>query len=127
MNKNFNSSSELRFAEESNDEKMIVKFTGMYSGQKNFNWLFEFSAVDSIQIRDHILVPLLFNMTELQQREKDLVEIVKQKDKEIDDYRSQGCTLTRGYLSTNFFDSKTFEENLSNKKVNLSQFKHIFV
>ncbi len=117
LNKNFNSSSQLKLSEDSNHEKIIIQLTGMFSGQKNFNWLFEFSAVDSIQIRDHILVPLFFNMAELQQRENDLVEIVKQKDKEIDDYRSQGCTLTRGYLSTSFFETKNFEENLIHKKV----------
>lgn len=44
------------------------------------------------------MMPLLFNCYEYQTRETDFVKIIANKDKELDDYRSQGLKLTRSKL-----------------------------
>ena len=41
-------------------------------------------------IRDHLILPVLFNVNEKISRENELLEIIKNKDKLIEDYKSQG-------------------------------------
>ena len=48
------------------------------------------------------MIPLIFNCNEYQGREANFVKIISNKDKELDDYRSQGVKLNR----SNFLISK---------------------
>ena len=68
-----------------------------------FNWAFKFERLDASLIRDHFLVPLLFDCVEYQQREMELIKLIQAKDKELDDYKSQGVSLTRSDLPKSFF------------------------
>ena len=61
----------------------------------DFHYIFEFTLLDSFLIRDHVLMPLLFNCFEYQTRETDFIKTIVNKDKEIDDYRTQGIKLSR--------------------------------
>ena len=60
-----------------------------------FNWIYKFERLETCLIRDHFLIPLLFNCSEYQQREIELIKLIQAKDKELDDYKSQGVSLTR--------------------------------
>ena len=63
----------------------------------------EFEAAESVssdvltapQARDHLTVPLLAMVSELFRRQKELTTIIVAKDKEIDDYKSQGVRTSR--------------------------------
>jgi hypothetical protein len=69
-----------------------------------FNWDFRFERLESSLIRDHFFIPLLFNCVEYQQRETELIKIIQAKDKELDDYKSQGVSLNRSNsFSKSFF------------------------
>ena len=41
------------------------------------------------------MIPLIFNCNEYQGREANFVKLISNKDKELDDYRSQGVKLNR--------------------------------
>lgn len=43
----------------------------------------------------HLIVPLLAMVGELTRRQKELIKIIQAKDKEIDDYKSQGAKASR--------------------------------
>ena len=75
-------------------DKLVLNLDGKLSGV-NFHYEFDLNLLDSSLIRDHVILPLLFNCSEYQARESQLVKIINDKDKELDDYRSQGVKLTR--------------------------------
>ena len=58
-------------------------------------YTFGFALMDSSLIRDHIILPLVFNCSEYQLRENELIKLIQAKDKELDDYKSQGVKLNR--------------------------------
>lgn len=60
-----------------------------------FKWTFELKLLDVNAIKEHLLVPLMYNCAEYQLRENELLKIIQNKDKEIDDYKSQGIKLNR--------------------------------
>lgn len=60
-----------------------------------FSYSFEFKLMDSGSIREHVLLPLMFNCAEYQLRENELIKIIQAKDKELDDFKSQGVKLSR--------------------------------
>ena len=63
----------------------------------------QFEAAESVssdvltapQARDHLTVPLLAMVSELLRQQKELMTIIVAKDKEIDDYKSQGVRTSR--------------------------------
>ena len=48
-----------------------------------------------LQARDHLTVPLLAMVSELFRRQREMTVILAAKDKEIDDYKSQGVRTSR--------------------------------
>ncbi len=64
-----------------------------------FFWEFELIKLDSLAIKEHIILPLMFCCAEFQFREFELFKIITAKDKEIDDYKSQGVKLSRSIKS----------------------------
>ena len=47
--------------------------------------------MNQLAIRDHLVMPLLFNLTEKTARETELIEIIKNKDRLIEDFtKTQG-------------------------------------
>ena len=64
------------------------------SGAK-FRWYFQFERLDNTYLRQHVLLPLIYTSAEFQLREQELVRLVQAKDKEIDDFKSQGHKLSR--------------------------------
>ena len=50
------------------------------------------------QASKHLIVPLLAMVGELTRRQNELTKIIQNKDKEIDDYKSQGVKASRSEL-----------------------------
>ena len=61
----------------------------------NFHYKFDLDLLDSRSVKDYFLVPLLYSNAEYQTREAELIKILQSKDKELEDYKSQGVKLTR--------------------------------
>lgn len=80
-------------------EYLLIKMQSKLSGIK-FNWEFKLNKLENLYLKQHFVIPLLFNCAEYQQRELELIKIIQSKDKELDDYKSQGIELTRSiYLN----------------------------
>lgn len=57
---------------------------------------------------------IVYGLAERKTRELELIKIIQAKDKEIDDYRSQGtCQLQRAWLATQPFDKEEFDKSTS--------------
>lgn len=82
-----------------------------------FFWTYTLKECDKIQIKDHLLMPILVMFAELQQRQALLFSIIKKKDLEIEDYKGQGNKLSRKYLETKVFDINQFLQERSNSEV----------
>ena len=58
------------------------------------------------QASKHLIVPLLAMVGELTRRQNELIKVIQNKDKEIDDYKSQGVKTSRSklimHMSTSF-------------------------
>ena len=72
------------------DWHLVSKLFGV-----KFYWEFGFKLVNWMSLKDQFVIPLLFSVREYQQRETELIKIIQSKDKEIDDYKSQGFKLVR--------------------------------
>ncbi|RNA29178.1 non-homologous end-joining factor 1-like isoform X2 [Brachionus plicatilis] len=95
-------------------EILLIKMQSKLSGIK-FNWEFKLSKMKNSHLKHHFVVPILFNCAEYQQRELELIKIIQAKDKELDDYKSQGIELTRKYLETEPFETSKFDNDLRSK------------
>jgi hypothetical protein len=60
-----------------------------------FDWIFDLELLDYDLLKEHLILPLVYNCLEYQVRERELIKLLEQKDKEIEDYKSQGCKLNR--------------------------------
>ena len=69
----------------------------------NFYYRFELVLLDSQCARDYFLLPLLYSNAEYQIREAELIKIIQTKDRELDDYRTQGFKLTRSMKKNKTF------------------------
>ena len=57
---------------------------------------------------------IVYCLAERKSRELELIKIIQAKDKELDDYRSQGtCQLQRSWLTTQPFDKDDFDKSTS--------------
>ena len=70
--------------------QMVTKIVGV-----NFYYNFSFNVCESELARDYLLVPLMLANAEHEIREAELIKIIQSKDKELDDYKSQGAKLAR--------------------------------
>lgn len=51
-----------------------------------------------LQGSEHLILPLMAMVGELTRRQQELVKIIQSKDKEIDDYKSQGAKCSRSMI-----------------------------
>jgi hypothetical protein len=92
----------LKFSFESKSSKLKLNSNELRLESKlsdiKFNWLFELRLLSMKSIKEFVFVPLLMYINEYQTRECELMRLLANKDKEIDDFKSQGCKLTRSIL-----------------------------
>ena len=85
----------------SDNNSLELKLDAKLSGV-SFTYVFKLVGLDTSYIKDHVVLPLMFSSFEFQARENDLIKAINSKDKELDDYKSQGAKLTRSKLSNTF-------------------------
>lgn len=98
------------------------------SGAK-FRWNFQFERLDNTYLRLHVLLPLIYSSAEFQLREQELFRLVQAKDKEIEDFKSQGHKLSRSkhffgiFLLTIFIINHIYLKSILRQKISPS--KHL--
>lgn len=96
-------------------EKIVFELETKINESVGFKWKFEFKSVEKTHIKHHLVVPLLFCLSEKTSRENELLEIIKNKDKLIEDYKSQGVKSNLKHISSEPFCSVQFDEILNKK------------
>lgn len=76
------------------EKKLVIDLNSKLSVVR-FKWRFSLNKLSNAAVKEHILLPLMFNCSEYQLREHELVRIIQAKDKELDDLKSQGAKLSR--------------------------------
>ncbi|CAH1775593.1 unnamed protein product [Owenia fusiformis] len=80
-----------------------------------FKWQFE-CTLNNHLLSSQLTMPLVAMVGELTRRQQELTSLLKNKDKEIDDYKSQGVKTSRKHLMTTKFDELTFNKNMATSK-----------
>ncbi|PIK55532.1 putative non-homologous end-joining factor 1 [Apostichopus japonicus] len=107
----FNSTKgQLQVHPKDGDRKLLLEVTSNLRGGVPFKWKFETEKKTEETISEEITFPLLCMVSELIQREKALVSLLKRKDAEIDDMRAGGAKVSRKYLETVPFNHKGFQQ-----------------
>lgn len=101
---------------ENEHELLSIKLNTKIVEGVPFEWTFEMKRMNESAIRDHLVMPLLFNLTEKNARETELIEIIKNKDRLIDDFtRTQGIKSNLKHISTEEFVMANFDEAINKK------------
>lgn len=94
-----------------NLNKLIIHVDSQLAGMA-FVWEFKCQQADSEMISENFNIPLLAMVAELSRRNDELVKVIDAKDKEIDDYKSQGAKASRKHIETSTFVRTAFENNM---------------
>lgn len=89
------------------NKEMLLKAEATVAGI-SFIWHFQLAECDKKLFKDQLLQPLIGMIAELQQRQNILISLIKNKDKEIEDYKNAGAKVSRKYLETAMFDENQF-------------------
>lgn len=106
-----NSSKKMSVNVTENKKHLDIHVDSQLAGMA-FVWKFQCTEADSQLISENFNVPLLAMVAELARRNEELVKIIGAKDKEIDDYKSQGAKTSRKHIETAVFVSTSFENNM---------------
>lgn len=107
----FNSTKgQLQVHHRDQDQVMTLEVTSNLTGGVPFKWKFEAKKKSEKTISEEVTFPLLCMVSELIQREKALVSILKRKDAEIDDMKAGGAKVSRKHLETTSFTHKGFQQ-----------------
>lgn len=97
--------------EEGNPGKMLLKIDSQLAGLP-FSWHFIGQSAEKEMASENLIIPLMAMVGELTRRQRELVKIMKSKDKEIDDYKSQGVKASRKHIETQEFVETAFENTM---------------
>lgn len=106
-----NSTKKMSVTVTENKKKLDIYVDSQLAGMA-FVWKFQCTQADSQLISENFNVPLLAMVAELARRNEELVKIIGAKDKEIDDYKSQGAKTSRKHIETPVFVSTAFENKM---------------
>ncbi|KAG8232952.1 hypothetical protein J437_LFUL011445 [Ladona fulva] len=95
------------------EESVTVKIESKIGG---FPFIFnlKLDLMPENNVYKEIILPLSLMVHELRKRQEKLINIIKEKDSEIEDYKLGGAHLSHKFLKTKAFDEKLFiEEEVS--------------
>ncbi|XP_063424985.1 non-homologous end-joining factor 1-like isoform X2 [Mytilus trossulus] len=96
---------------EEENSKMVLKINSQLAGLP-FCWDFVGNSADKEMASENLIVPLMAMVGELTRRQRELIKILQNKDKEIEDYKSQGGKTTRKHIETQEFVETAFENTM---------------
>jgi hypothetical protein len=83
---------------EKNNSSLTIKMESKLSGVVGVEWRLELRQLGIESIKEHFVLPLMFTCAEYGLREPELFKLIEAKDKELEDYTSQGAKLSRSYF-----------------------------
>lgn len=97
-----------------NDDVLVVNIKGLISDSIPFTYMFKCQRREGEFYEANYVRQIVYCLAERKSRELELIKIIQAKDKELDDYRSQGtCQLQRSWLATQPFDKDEFDKSTS--------------
>lgn len=97
-----------------NDDVLIVEIKGRIQSSILFTYVFRCQRREGEFYEANYVRQIVYCVAERKSRELELIKIIQAKDKELDDYRSQGtCQLQRSWLATQPFDKEDFDKSTS--------------
>lgn len=121
-----NTSIKLSFKREADsDERKVMLVLHSELAGMPFLWNFQCRPADKSMGTEHLILPLMAMVGELTRRQQELVKIIQAKDKQIDDYKSQGAKCSRKHIETPNFVETAFEMNMMTSKGFVEQMKDI--
>lgn len=96
------------------DAGLTVFFKSKLMETVPFSWTFSLKEENSSVYSFQLLHPLFVMLKELQRRNNELQSLVVKKDREIQDYKDHGATISRRHLETIPFDKNVF--NIQNNQ-----------
>ncbi|XP_046449785.1 non-homologous end-joining factor 1-like isoform X2 [Daphnia pulex] len=90
------------------DQNITLKLESHLDGNLPFSWEFHLTLETADQFQSFIIRPLLAMLREAACVEEELCNIIRSKDKQIDDYKASGATVSRRHLETKEFNAETF-------------------
>ncbi|KAK2710699.1 hypothetical protein QYM36_012019, partial [Artemia franciscana] len=100
------------YLSEDGNRKLVIKMEQRLENLP-FVWEFEPELQTKEQLKEDIVLPLLYSLVEMEYRERELIHIIKRKDAEIEDYKATGAKVSRKQLETKPFEESKFGESLS--------------
>ncbi|CAF1139505.1 unnamed protein product [Rotaria sordida] len=97
-----------------NDDVLVVEIKGLIKSSILFKYMFKCQRREGEFYEANYVRQIVYCLAERKSRELELIKIIEAKDKELDDYRSQGtCQLQRSWLTTQPFDKDEFDKSTS--------------
>ncbi|CAF0954724.1 unnamed protein product [Rotaria sordida] len=97
-----------------NDDVLVVEIKGLIKSSILFKYMFKCQRREGEFYEANYVRQIVYCLAERKSRELELIKIIQAKDKELDDYRSQGtCQLQRSWLTTQPFDKDEFDKSTS--------------
>jgi len=97
-----------------NDDMLVVEIKGLIRSSILFTYTFQCQRREGEFYEANYVRQIVYCLAERKSRELELIKIIQAKDKELDDYRSQGtCQLQRSWLTTQPFDKDDFDKSTS--------------
>ncbi|CAL1528364.1 unnamed protein product [Lymnaea stagnalis] len=97
------------------DDTFILNINSHLEGMP-FSYTCEAELANNETGRDHLTIPLMAMVGELFRQQQELFKILVAKDKQIDDYKSQGAKVSRKWLETAPFDDVAFCNSMVTSK-----------
>ncbi|XP_005103912.1 non-homologous end-joining factor 1 [Aplysia californica] len=97
------------------DDSVNIKMTSQLAGMP-FSFVFHTVLNEEDMGKKHLALPLMAMVGELYRQQQELFKILATKDKEIDDYKSQGVKATRKHIETTPFDVLVFRNSMVTSK-----------
>ena len=97
-----------------NDDILVVDIKGRINSSILFSYMFRCQRREGEFYEANYVRQIVYGLAARKSRELELMKIIQAKDKELDDYRSQGtCQLQRAWLATQPFDKDEFDKATS--------------
>ncbi|GFO20389.1 non-homologous end-joining factor 1 [Plakobranchus ocellatus] len=81
-----------------------------------FSYSFKASSATGSMAKDHLTVPLMAMVGELCRQRQELFKLLAAKDKQIDNFKAQGASVTQRSLETAPFDEVAFQNSMITSK-----------
>ncbi|XP_057367640.1 non-homologous end-joining factor 1-like [Daphnia carinata] len=93
---------------DSNNQIAILRIESRLESNLPFIWEFDLTLENADQFRSFVIRPLLAMLSEAVSIEDELCTIIRSKDKQIDDYKASGASVSRRNLETKEFNAEAF-------------------